>query len=47
MPLYGQSPQSLQGKHNVTDDGVRQGEMKDQVVNVGSPASLRSGQTDI
>ena len=43
VPLDGQSPQSLQGKHNVTYDGVREGEMEHEVVDVSPATSLRAG----
>ena len=45
IPLYSQPPESLGGQNNIADDGVRQGEMEHQVVHVGPPAALRSGQT--
>ena len=45
VPLYSQPPESLRGQNYIADDGVRQGEMEDEVVNVGPSATLRSGQT--
>ena len=46
VPLYGQPPESLHGQNNIADDGVRQGEMEHQVVDIGAAPTLRSEQTD-
>ena len=46
IPLYSQPPESLHWQNNITDDGVRQGEVEHQVVDVGPAPTLRSGQTD-
>ena len=43
VPLYGQPPESLRGQNHIADDGVRQGEMEYEVVDVGPATPLRSG----
>ena len=45
IPLDSHPPESLGRKNDITDDGVRQGEVEHQVVDVGPGSALRSGQT--
>ena len=44
VPLYRQPPESLHGQNNIADDGIRQGEVEDKVVDVGPAPTTRSGQ---
>ena len=47
VPLNSQPPKGFSGQNDVTDDGVSQGQVEYEVVNVGPAWGLRSGQTDI
>ena len=44
MPLYGQSPESLQGQDHVGDNGICEGEVEDEVVEVGLAPGLGPAQ---
>ena len=41
LPLYGQPPQRLHGQGDEADDGVGQGEVEHEVVNIGAALGLR------
>ena len=44
MPLDGVSPDSLHGQRDVGGDGVRQGQVEHQVVNIGAALQVLPGR---
>ena len=46
LPLDGEPPHGLHGEDNVADDGVRQGEVEHEVVDVRCTPHLGPEQTD-